>query len=160
MPAINSNSHRTGQGPLTVWTPELVANAPDPFMAYTRYAQQVLGIPYASTKDMVVLRQRVDDVFDRCPQATWYSLCRIVNWCKTKRIRKPRVYMLVDLVPEAWAARVLPELDEPVRDENIERRIADALVVETDPSWRRRLIGAMGNSSRNRVLNDWMLSRG
>jgi hypothetical protein len=159
MPALNSFSHDTGQGALTAWTPEKVAVAPDPTRAFAFYAQQILGVPFATTKDIVLLRQRVNDVFNRCPQATYYTLCRVVLWARRKRIRKPRVYMIVDLVPEAWADRALPELDEPVRDQQVERRIANALEVETDPSWRRRLIGAMGTTSRNRVLNDWMLSR-
>jgi hypothetical protein len=159
MPALNSYSHGTGQSTLTAWTPELVATAPDPTRAFALYTQQVLGVPFATTKDIVLLRQRVNDVFNRCPQATYYTLCRVVAWARRKRIRKPRVYMVIDLVPEAWADRALPELDEPVRDQQIERRIADALQVENDPSWRRRLIGAMGTTSRNRVLNDWMLSR-
>lgn len=160
MPALNSLSHTTGQGALTSWTPELVASAPDPTRAFALYAQQVLGIPFATTKDLVLLRQRVNDVFNRCPQATYYTLCRVVSWARRKRIRKPRVYMIIDLVPEAWADKALPELDEPVRDQQVERRIANALEVETDPSWRRRLIGAMGTTSRHRILNDWMLSRG
>lgn len=160
MPALNSLSHGTGQGSCTTWTPDLVATAPDPTLAFAHYAQQVLGIPFATVKDLVLLRQRVKDVFRRCPQATYYTLCRVVAWARRKRIRKARVYMIVDLVPEAWADRALPELDEPVQDAQVERRIANALEVETDPSWRRRLIGAMGTTSRNRVLNDWMLSRG
>lgn len=160
MPAINSQSHGTGQGSLTTWTPEMVANAPDPTMAFALYAQQVLGVPFSTVKDLVALRARVQDVFNRCPQATYYTLCRVVVWARQKKIRKPRVYMIVDLVPEAWAARALPELDEPVQDRRVEQGIADALSVENDPSWRRRLIGAMGTTSRSRVLNDWMLSRG
>jgi hypothetical protein len=159
MPAINSRSHFTGQGPLTTWTPEKVATAPDPNLAFALYAQQVLGVPFATVKDLVALRTRVADVFNRCPQANYYTLCRVVRWATRKRIRRARVYQIIDLVPEAWADRALPELDEPVRDEGIEQRIADALNVENDPSWRRRLIGAMGTTSRSRVLNDWMLSR-
>lgn len=158
--ALNSTAHSLGQGGiLTTWTPELVANAPDPTRAFAFYVQQVLGVPLATAKDLVVLRQRINDVFDRCPQATYYTLCRVVGWARRKRIRRARVYLVVDLLPEAWADRALPELDEPVVDKKVEQRIADALTVETDPSWRRRLIGAMGTSARSRVLNDWMLSR-
>lgn len=160
MPAINSRSHSVGQGHLTTWTPEMVATAPDPTRAFALYAQQVLGVPFATAKDLVVLRQRVNDVFARLPQANYFTLCRVVGWALRKRVRRARVYQVIDLVPEAWADRALPELDEPVRDERVEQRIADALHVENDPSWRRRLIGAMGSTSRNRVLNDWMLSRG
>jgi hypothetical protein len=160
MPPINYRSHSTGQGALTNWTPELVASAPDPTRAFALFAQQEIGVPFATEKDLVVLRQRINDVFNRCPQATYYTLCRVVRWARTKRVRRARVYQIIDLLPEAWASRALPELDEPVRDQKVEQRIADALQIETDPSWRRRLIGAMGTSSRNRVLNDWMLSRG
>lgn len=159
MTVINARSHGTGQSMLTDWTPEMVATAPDPVMAFSEYAQQVMGVPFATVKDIVLLRQRVRDVFDRCPQANYYTLCRVVNWAKTKRVRKPRVYMIIDLVPEAWADKALPELDAPVRDEHVEQRMADALRVETDPAWRRRLIGAIGKNARNRVLNDWMQSR-
>jgi hypothetical protein len=104
MPALNSFSHDTGQSHLTAWTPELVAAAPDPVRAFALYAQQVLGVPFYTTKDLVLLRQRVNDVFNRCPQATYYTLCRVVAWARRKRIRKPRVYMIIDLVPEATAA--------------------------------------------------------
>jgi hypothetical protein len=144
---------------LTDWTPELVTKAPDPVYAFSLYAQQVGGVPFATVKDLVVLRQRIKDIFDRVPKADYYTLCRIVVWAKTKRIRKPRVYLYVDLLPEAWADKALPELDAPARDENIEQRIADALRVENDPAWRRRLIGCIGTTARSRVLNDWMNSR-
>jgi hypothetical protein len=161
MPVINYMSHRTGQGYLTEWTPEKVALAGDPVMAFAEYATQIAGAPWATVRDLTVLRQRIGDIFDRYPQATYYTLCRVVQYCLRKGLRFSRIYFYIDEpFRKAWAERALPELDEPVRDEGIEQRIADALQVETDPAWRRRLICCMGTSARSRTLADWMHARG
>lgn len=161
MTLSNAMSHRTGHGYLTNWTPEKVALADDPVMAFAEYANQICGAPWATIKDLAVLRQRITDIFDHYPQATYYTLCRVVQYCLRNGIRQSRIYLYIDEpFRKAWAARALPELDEPVRDEGVEQRIVDALDVETDPSWRRRLICCMGTSSRSRVLADWMTVRG
>ena len=160
MTLVNAHSHDTGQGWLGRLSPERVANAPDPITAFDRYAQQVTGVPWGTSKDIATLRRKIKVVFERYPQANYYSLCRVLHWANGKDIRRPRSYMYVDLFRDCWAAKGLPELNEPAPNPHIEQRMYEALRVEQDPSWRRRLIGAVGFASRNRVLNDWTAARG
>lgn len=141
---------------LTVWTPDLVADADDPPKAYAEYVQQTVGIPYPTIKDMTILRRKAKDFFAKVPNTDWKTLCRIAQWARAKKRRPPRVFMLVDMFREAWSAGYLPELDRADRvDETVEDGIERALRTETRPEWRARLMGARGVTARREALAEW-----
>lgn len=150
---------RTGQGWLTRWTPEMVAHAPDPALAFCEYAQQTLGVPWPTREDQCILRRRVKELLDRYPHADYFTLCRLVQWCRAHKKRKPRVWMVVDCWRDAWVAGALPELDPTHADDDVERRIRAALDVEQRQSWRRRLLSAIGPAARRAAVDAWEAER-
>lgn len=147
--------HRTGGNWLENWTPDKVANANDPVLAFAAYASQVLGVPFATVKDQQVLRKRIKELFAHYPRADFYTLCRVVQFAKSKRKRFPRVYMVVDEFRQAYKAGVLPELDPDHPDPRVEDKITKILEFETDENWRARLILAAGNEARRAVVIEW-----
>lgn len=142
-----------------IWTPVDVATADDPYKAFAEYCQQIIGVPWATQKDLIVLRKRGKEFFGHYPHADWYTLCRVASWCRSRRRRLPRVFMVIDEFRNAWKAGVLPELDPANRQEtNVEEAIAAALEIETRQDWRRRLIGARGIEARREAYREWQTS--
>lgn len=149
----------SGQTWFTDWTPEKVATAPDPAFAFAEYVQQVMGVPWPTNNDIVVLRKKVGEFFSHYPNADYYTLCRVVGWCRARRKRFQRVWMVVDCFRDAYVAGALPELDCDRQDGDVEAGIAAALDVESDPSWRRRFLACQGPQMRREALDDWLRCR-
>lgn len=120
-----------------------------------RYAEQVMGVPWARQRDLVVLKAKCNELFAHYPTATWFTLCRVVEYCRARKRRVPRVWMIVEEFRNAWAAGWLPELDPGAEDPEVEAGIAEALEQEDHEGWRRRLLGARGRDARRAVLMAW-----
>lgn len=138
----------------------MVVESRDPAVAFAEYAQQRLGIPWPTQKDIIVLRRGVKDVFANCPGTDWYSICRLVDWASARNRRYKRVWALVHDFRDAWHDHYLPELNRPLVQGDVESAIRAALDVETDPRWRRQLLGVQGSDARAAVLADWRAQRG
>jgi len=147
---------------MTVWTPERVAMAADGTKdgprAFADYCQQTLGIPWPTVSDLATLRKEIDKFFDHYPQADYYTLCRLAVWCRGRKKRFERVWMVVMAFREAWVAGALPELDPSRVDNEVEGLIKLALESEQRPSWRNRLLGAAGVDARRQALSEWQES--
>lgn len=143
---------------LIVWTPAKVQNADDKPRAYAEYLQQTMGVPWPTAKDLVILRRKIKEVFENYPQADYYTLCRLAAWCKSRRKRYSRVWMVVETLRDAWAAGALPELDPEGEDKELEEKIAEALKTEEREGWRRRLMGASGRTARKEAYEEWQQS--
>lgn len=144
---------------LRTWTPDLVQAAPDQTRAFAEYIQQTLGVPWPTAKDMTILRKKCNEFFGHYPDLDYRSLCRVVVYCRTRKRRPPRMWMVVDEFRKAWSAGALPELDPVYReDENLDEKINAALATEQDPVWRRRLLLAQGPSARREVYAAWATS--
>lgn len=141
---------------LRTWTPDAVQNADDQAKAFAEYAQQTLGVPWPTLKDLVMLRKKAKDFFVHYPDADWRTLCRVVVWAANRKKRYARVWMLVDDFRKAWATGALPELDPHTRtDVDVEAEIHAALAKEQDQTWRRRLGLAQGSERQKEVLAAW-----
>lgn len=146
-------------GWLEVWTPEKVASADDPVMAFANYAQQTLGVPWPTQKDLATTRKKVKEFFKNYPQADWHTLCRVVAWARSRKKRPSRVYLVIELFRDAWSNGALPELDPDNRvDPEVEVAIAQALEVETDAWWCGRLSMCKGEA-RVAALQEWRQER-
>lgn len=146
---------------LKTWTPDEVVNAKDKPLAFAQYVQQSLGVPWPTLSDQMILRRRIKEFFKATPDADYYTLCRTAQWARSRRRRPPRIWMVVDMVRDAWAAGALPELDPATReDRQLEEAIAKALRVEKREGWRRRLIGAQGLDARRAAYRAWQQDRG
>jgi hypothetical protein len=155
-------SHRTGEPWLKQWTPEAVANSNDPAVALCTYMQQVLGIGFAPVKDIAIVRKHVEELFDHYPQASYYTMCRVVQWYKANRRRYSRrlsrAYQIALLWRDALADGALPELTNPVQE--FEARIRQILATETDPTWRERFLGCRPDDNARRFLiEEWEEAR-
>lgn len=138
------------------WTPDKVAGADDPAMAFADYCQQTLGVPWPTIKDQTILRKKIREFFEHYPQADYYTLCRIVEFARTRRRRYGRVWAVVEGFRDAFEAGFLKELDPRANtDLDLEVRIELALEKESDPEWRRRLICASGVSARQEAYAEW-----
>ena len=145
-------SHRSGQSWLTNWTPEKVAEAPDPIIALSAYIEQALGVAFPTKKDITILRKRVYEILDRYPRADFYTLCKVVAFNRQRRRRFARVYTVVDSFREAMAAGWLPELTV---ETCLKERVQEILTHETDPDWRARLISCPDDEARQVIINEW-----
>lgn len=145
----------TGQSGNSTWTPERVAVAPDPALAWCEYVRQVLGVPFPTGVDLGETRQAIGDLFVQYPTANYYTLCRLVMWCRGRKLRFSRMKSVVGMFREAWAKGALPELDPKNADESVEQRIIRVLEVEHEPAWRYRLLTTMGNDHRRATLLEW-----
>jgi hypothetical protein len=127
--------------------------------ALARYIEQRTGAPWASIKDMSILRKKCKEFFEHYPHCDWTTLCHVADWCQRKRKRYSHVWKVVDAFRYAYEDGALPEVDQGYRNRNLEREIADALEQETDRLWRMRLIGTRGIDARKEVLQSWRMKR-
>lgn len=151
-------SHRSGQPWLTTWTPELVATAPDPVIGLANYMQQTAGLPFPTLSDLNGMRKVTKEIFEFYPTATWYTMCRVVQYVKAKRRRPTRCTAAINMWREAMAAGYLNELD-PAQDQGLIDSINRILETETEPRWRARLMGCLDNEARRLAISDWRTFR-
>lgn len=138
---------------LKVWKPEDIRTAED----FAEYCQQTIGCPWPTLKDKIILGKKINELFARYPQLDYYSLCRIVAWMKSRKMRPARVWMVVEMFRDAWQGGALPELNPADQcDKHLESQIAEALKVEQRPEWRRRLLGSHGDAARREVYGEWL----
>jgi hypothetical protein len=157
---MTATMHRSGGSWLTTWTPERVVSAPDPVVAFAEFVQQKLGVPWPTQKDLAILRKKITEFFEHYPKLTYFTLCRVVEWCRSRHRRYDRVWKVIDAFRYAWTDGVLPELDPDQTDDSVEDRITAALAVETSPTWRRYLLGATGVSARRQIIEEWEAKKG
>lgn len=154
--ALRQETIRQERHWLRTWTPDDVQHAEDKPRAFASYAQQVLGTPFPTAKQLAVLRKRTKEFLEQYPQADWRTLCRVVIWCRQRRRRPGQVHYVLDEVRRAWASGALPELDPRDRvEDDVEASITAALERETREEWRRALLGARGVDARRKVLQAW-----
>lgn len=123
------------------------------------YARQRLGTPRLMGKAIAGFRGGVKQFLTANPQATYYTLTRLVDYCVAKKIRPKVPWGFISLYHRAWADGWLTEFEPVTKDPEVEAAIADALAVEDDPEWRARLYGAQGADVRKEVLERWQRSR-
>jgi hypothetical protein len=148
-------SHLSGQGWVTDWTPDKVAAAPDPLIAFSNYIEQALGVGFPTKKDLIILRRRVNELFKRYPKADYYTLCRLVAYQRSRHRRFVRVYTVLDSFRDAMAAGALPELRRDNGNGAVEERLQTILANESCPRWRARLLACPDDESRRAVIADW-----
>lgn len=145
---------------LKVWTADEVQNQNNTLeksKAYASYLQQRLGLPFPTLKDQAILRSKAKAIFDQYPEADWKTLCKVADYCKARKQRPPRAWMVIDLYREAWAAGFAPELGfnyVPPAPE-VDSELAEILQHEHRSGWRRRLLMAQGPQAKREVLAEW-----
>ena len=152
-------SHRAGQAWLTTWTPEKVADAPDPIVALGNYMQQLLGIAFPTIQDISGIRGIANEIAQHYPGATTNTLCRVVQYAKAKRRRPTKGSQVMGMWREAMAAGYLNELD-PSNDQALMDTIYRILETEDDQRWRSRLLCCLDNDARRLAISDWRTFRG
>lgn len=143
--------------PMRNWTPEAVQNHKDPAWAFAEYCAQTAGIPWPNDGDLGKLKIEVRKFFYRYPQCDWYTMCRIVRWMTARKIRVPRLWMVVDFHREAWSKGGLPELDPGYEkpDPVVDQMIQCAIKIETDEQWLDRLMLAQSPTAKQKVYSAW-----
>jgi hypothetical protein len=79
--------------------------------SFAAYCQQVLGSAYPKARDLVILRTKLKDFFAEKPEATYYTLCRVVQWARMKKKRPSDSWKVPDMWKWAWQDGALSELD-------------------------------------------------
>jgi hypothetical protein len=151
-------SHRAGGAWLTTWTPDRVAEAPDPIVALGNYMQQLLGIAFPTIADISGMRKFANEIHENYPGASVNTLCRVVQYAKAKRRRPTKGSQVMGMWREAMAAGYLSELD-PNNDEALMQTIYTILETETEERWRNRLLCCLDNDSRRLAIADWRTFR-
>jgi crossover junction endodeoxyribonuclease RusA len=138
--------------------PEKVAkgkNFVEQLRLFARYCQQTVGTPMPQAEKWPALAKRVKAFFIEYPQADWYTLCRVAQWCRTHNVRPRTTVGLVSCFNSAWQDGAIPELDPHNWDIEVEHRIERALQIEKDEDWRSRLFLAKGPEARRRAIEEW-----
>jgi hypothetical protein len=127
--------------------------------SFALYAHQLLGTPVPASKDMPVLRKKLNEHFAAHPRSDWRTLAALVEWCRAKRRHPALTWAVLANVKWAWSDGALPLLDPvEVPDKRVEFSIDQALRTETDEDWRRMLVGACGLDNRREVMAAWRLA--
>jgi hypothetical protein len=140
-------------------TPADVAKSTRPANVFAVYCRQRLGVPGATVKDLLILKARARQFFEENPGASWLTLCRVIDWCRSRKWRLAKVWNVFDCAGFAFQDGFLPELDPSDEDPELEQEIQRALEVETRESWQRRLIVSRGATARRMVLEEWKHDR-
>lgn len=136
-------------------TPQMVNESDDPAKLFCEYAQQRIGIPRATARDVMAVKKKAKLFFEEYPHTNWTTLCKVVVWMVANKRRVPNVHGVIDNYRYAWAKGQLPELDPAnMEDPEADHLIREALKIETDELWRRRLIMATPSHKRE-VYEFW-----
>jgi hypothetical protein len=128
---------------------------------FGRFCQQRMGLPYPTTKNLVILKRQAKAFFKENPNTDWQTLVRTFDWCVNHNRRYAEAYGVFNAVKYAWRDGYLPELNPtPPSDSKLEHRIESALKVEDDEQWRYRLLASVGIDARRRVYDAWRQERG
>lgn len=122
--------------------------------SYANYVQQNLGTPYPNTKQLIILRKNIKQLFELYPEADYTTLIKMVEWAKSKKKKFAHSYALVASYRYAWRDGYLPELD-PNPTKEIDAAIEAALAQETDEEWCRRLAMASGIDVKTEIYTAW-----
>jgi hypothetical protein len=119
------------------------------YQSFAVYCRQILGTPRPSLKEQIILQRELKRFFEEFENADWLTLCRLVDWCRAKRLHPADCYRIFCHTRRAWSDGVLAELDPVDRaDVDLQIQIDSILSVERDPQWRRMLLGAQGQLGR------------
>lgn len=136
-----------------IYKPEDVVSAE----SFAGYAQQQLGIPYPTLKQMIILKRQIKDVMEKNPGFTYASLPRVVEWAKSRKKRFADPIKLLSSFRYAFEDGYLPELSERYEDLiEIDDKINAALRVETDQEWRRALMLSEDIEEKNAMYTKWV----
>lgn len=125
-----------------------------------RYICQRTGTPWATGKDIAIVRKKCKEFFLQYPHCDYSTLCRVADWAARRKRRYSNVWKVIDAFRYAYEDGALPEVDRKVRkDPLLEEEISGALEVETDRVWRMRLLATDDVNSRKEVLDAWMQMR-
>ena len=119
------------------------------------YASQTAGIPYPTTKELVVVNKESAKLFEMYPNLTWSGLCQLALWAKARRRRYANAGQLLRHYKFAYQDGYLPEIDSEWPTRQLDEQITAALLVEQSPEWRRRLLTSRGEG-RKRVYEAWL----
>lgn len=124
------------------------------------YIQQTTGTPYPTQGDMRVLQQKCKKFFESYPHLDYATLVRVADWARANHRRYDRVWKVVESFRYAWRAGALADLDPNGNSTpKLEEQVREAVMQETDPEWRRKLLLADGAAAQMRVLRAWESSR-
>lgn len=125
-----------------------------------RYICQTTGTPWASIKDLCVMKKKCKEFFQHYPHLDYSTLCHVADWAQRRKKRYSHVWKVVDAFRYAYEDGALPEVDNKIQcDAEVEEGIERALEVETDGVWRTQLIATQSVRARKEVLEDWIQMR-
>lgn len=123
---------------------------------FARYVQQRLGVPYPTTKNLVILNKAVKSFFEEYPHLGYESLCNLVDWAKAKNKRFGDTYVLVNMYRYAWQDGFMPELD-PIDPEavGVQEKEDYLLEHEEDSYWRNKMLDAQTFEAKTAIYESW-----
>lgn len=122
--------------------------------SFCSYARQICGVPYPTKGNLQAARKEVECLFEQYPGLDWKALCQIPLWAKIKKKRYAHILALLRSYRWAYQDGFLPELDVHDRDD-LSAKIEEALRIESDPEWRRKLSVSRG-PGRKIVYEAWL----
>lgn len=111
-------------------------------------------------REKVRFRERYNEFMKDNPHVDISVLVKAADWGKDTKRRLKTLNGLFFLVSDAFALGALPELDPAfAKTTCLEEGIIEALSIEEDEGWVKRLVASQG-PSRARALEEWRQVRG
>lgn len=113
----------------------------------------------ASPPTVAAANRRGKKVLADYPRLDWSAFEGLIRWAKDRRITVPSAAWLIGQFEECAAAGYLPEFSAYKEDLNLEAQIRDALEIEEDKFWYRRLMWTEGAEERQKMFGEWLKHR-
>lgn len=122
---------------------------------FSKFCQQNFGVPYATIKDMAILKKNAKVLFQEHPNLDWQSMVQVAYWCHAKKRKIARTFYYVNQFRWAYAdgAITLESPSEAAKD--VDERLREALIEEHNLAWRAKLSRADGTEAKREVLRQW-----
>lgn len=121
------------------------------------YCQQETGIPYPSGNQFIVVNVAIKNIFENYPQATYLTLCAIVDWSKKNNRRYAHVGNLLNKgLRYAYLEGYLPELDPRNHPGDLHNLMIEAYNSETNEYWKDRLLRGDDPNIREAIYEEWL----
>jgi hypothetical protein len=122
---------------------------------FSKFCQQNFGVPYATAKDLAILKRNAKVLFAEHPNLDWQSMVQVAYWCHAKKRKIARTYYYINQFRWAYADGAITLESHSVEATEVDERMRLALLEETNTAWRARLSRADGSAAKREVLQQW-----
>lgn len=121
---------------------------------WCEFARQETGTDYYYQSSYRMVGVHAKKFFGEYPDATWADFAAVILWAKSRPTFKP---VHVGALASCWPYAVKDGFfkTKELHGFDVDAMLYDALAFEKEDSWRRRLLGGVGNLHAEQVYTEW-----